>query len=117
MKPWDFTEKKFLSLSRAHRHKMASELLKEVFTAPSELANRTYQKMELWLDLPVLDWQNAEEVSGRFHLHLKQANLSLPEHSLLQVKNKDKPSTVPFLPIHIFLYSLRSAFNVGTILS
>ena len=117
MRQWDFTKRKFLSLKESLQHKKASELLKELFASEKKTPLiRAYQSMEDWLELPNLDFLNQEELSHRFHFHLHEAQLSLQEHSLLHVKTKDLPSAVPFLPIHIFLSSLRSAFNVGSIL-
>lgn len=116
MKSWDFTKKKFLSLQEAHRHKMASELLKEVFASSDHKTLTVYRNIEEWLLLPPITLTNYEEVSHRFHYHLEKAKISRREHSFLYIKTKDEPSLVPFLPIHIFLTSLRSAFNVGSIL-
>ena len=53
--------------------------------------------------------------SQLFHLHMKEASVSLQEHNLL-VKRFDSLSEIPFLPIHIYLEGLRSAFNIGGIL-
>lgn len=111
----DFTQPKFLSLSPPSRHKKAKELLKALFYGETEKLN-CYRNFELWLDLSPLDLQNTEEVSARFHLHAEKANLPLQEHSLLHIRHEDRFSEVPFLDIQIFLYSLRSAFNVGSIL-
>ena len=110
-----FTQKKFLSLKEAHQHKKAAELLKEAFATQAPSLKACYQNLEKWLTLPPIDLESHEEVSHRFHLHLASANLCRKEHFLLHVKKEDRPSSTPFLPIHIFLVSLRSAFNVGSI--
>ncbi len=110
-----FTQKKFLSLKETHRHKKAGELLKQVFSSEDPTLKRCYQNLEEWLELPPINLENHEEISHRFHLHLEKSNLSQKEHFLLHVKKEDHPSSTPFLPIHIFLTSLRSAFNVGSI--
>lgn len=115
MKPWDFTQRKFLSLKEAHQHKKASELLREIFTSPTEQLQLFYRKVELWLQLPPVNLTSHEEISHRFHAHLTKAHISWKEHSLLHIKTKDTLSEAPFLDIHIFLTSLRSAFNVGSI--
>jgi tRNA G18 (ribose-2'-O)-methylase SpoU len=116
MKPWDFTREKFLSLQEAHQHKMASELLKEVFSSQKIKDQVVYRNLEEWLHLPSINLGSHEQVSDRFHFHLAKAGIAWKEHSLLYVKKQDSPSSVPFLPVHIFLTSLRSAFNVGSIL-
>ncbi len=115
MKHWDFTRRKFLSLKEAHQHKKASELLREVMNTQDESLKRSYQNVECWLGIPSIDLKNHEDASHRFHLHLEKASISWKEHSLLHIKTEDKPSSTPFLPIQIFLGSLRSAFNVGSI--
>lgn len=111
----DFTQPKFMHLSPSHRHKKAGELLKAIFYGDAKQI-ACYKNLELWLELPPLNLENEEEVSSRFHLHAKEANISLQEHSLLHVRHEDQISKTPFLQIQIFLYSLRSAFNVGSIL-
>ncbi len=110
-----FTQKKFLSLKEAHQHKKAGELLKETFSTKAPALIACYQNLEKWLILPSIDLNDHEEVSHRFHFHLASAGLSKKEHFLLHVKKEDHPSSTPFLPISIFLTSLRSAFNVGSI--
>jgi tRNA G18 (ribose-2'-O)-methylase SpoU len=116
MKPWDFTKRKFLSLKEAHRHKIASELLKEAFGAQDSKAKAIYCDLENWMSLPPLALNIHEEVSVRFHLHLEKAQISRKEHSFLYIKKQDTPSSIAFLPVHIFLTCLRSAFNVGSII-
>lgn len=115
MTAWDFTERKFLSLKEAHRHKKASELLREILHHPSPSLFSVYRKMENWLSLSPIELSDPEAISHRFHFHLSCSKISWKEHSLLHIKQQDKPSNTPFLPIHIFLCSLRSAFNVGSI--
>ncbi|MES2199667.1 MAG: TrmH family RNA methyltransferase [Chlamydiota bacterium] len=104
-----------MNLNPLHRHKKAGELLKALFYDDAKQVS-CYRNLELWLELPLVDLQNTEEVSARFHLHAKKAEISLQEHSLLHVRHEDRISEVPFLKIEVFLYSLRSAFNVGSIL-
>ncbi len=111
----DFTKTKFLSLKQALRHKTASECLRAVFLGQTENIP-LYKNLETWLDLPEIDLHLHEEISCRFHLHLEIAGICWKEHSLLHVRHEDSPSLTPFLPIHIYLSSLRSAFNVGSIL-
>jgi tRNA G18 (ribose-2'-O)-methylase SpoU len=110
-----FTQRKFLSLRPALQHKQACHFLEKVFAGDAK-AICVYKNCEKWLCLPPIDLSSHEEISNRFHLHLDAANLSKKEHNLLHVRSQDKESLVPFLPIAIFLSSLRSAFNVGSIL-
>jgi tRNA G18 (ribose-2'-O)-methylase SpoU len=111
----DFTQPKFMSLTLTHRHKKAGELLKALFYG-DEKQSTCYRNLELWLELPQVNLQSKEDVSTRFHLHAKEAGISLQEHSLLHVRHEDQVSNTPFLQVQIFLSSLRSAFNVGSIL-
>lgn len=104
-----------MHLTPSHRHKKAGELLKALFYG-DEKKSTCYKNLELWLKLPELNLQNTEDVTARFHLHAKEAGIALQEHSLLHVRHEDQISETPFLNIEIFLYSLRSAFNVGSIL-
>lgn len=110
-----FTRKKFLSLNQSLQHKQASFFLERIFSGDSSAA-AVYRDCESWLALTPIDLTSHEEVSHRFHFHLSEAKIAKKEHHLLQVRNKDKESDTPFLPIDIFLSSLRSAFNVGSIL-
>jgi tRNA G18 (ribose-2'-O)-methylase SpoU len=117
MRSWDFTEKKFLSLKKSLQHKKASQLLKELFLAncPQSLVS-CYRDMEKWLSLPETDLKDQKAVTDRFHFHLQEAGLCLKEHFLLHVERADQESSTAFLPVYVFLPSLRSAFNVGSIL-
>jgi len=110
----DFSHRKFSSLPLALQHKRASELLRKLFLGEKKLIP-LYRNMESWLSLPHIDLESHEAISCRFHHHLEQANICWQEHSLLHVKNQDIESSVPFLPLCIYLCSLRSAFNVGSI--
>ncbi len=115
MKPWDLTKRKFLSLKKTHQHKMAGALLKELFDSEKNTLLKCYTQLENWLDLPSINLQSHVEIRHRFHFHLEKAALCQKEHFLLHVKKEDSSSNTPFLPVHIFLSSLRSAFNVGSI--
>lgn len=99
------------------RHKLASRVLREAIEhgRPDSLA--LYRKIEGYFALEPLDVQDAKRLSDRYHEHVRGAKLSLKEHNLLRpFQKKDIPSTVPFLPIAIYLDNLRSAFNVGSII-
>lgn len=113
MQQWN--QSKFLSLPLAQQHKKASELLREIASG-NILFIKEYNKISQWLDLEPLDYSSTEALSNRFHLHLKQGNVSWQEHNLLIVRKNDKISETPFLNIAIYLDNLRSAFNVGSIL-
>lgn len=53
--------------------------------------------------------------SHRYHEHLAGAGLSVKEHNLL-ITTQDIPSSVPYLPLAIYLDHIRSAHNVGSII-
>ncbi|MCH9614325.1 MAG: tRNA (guanosine(18)-2'-O)-methyltransferase [Chlamydiia bacterium] len=73
-----------------------------------------YRTLEKRLQLSPIPW-TIEARSNRFHIHLKEAGLSVKEHNLL-IETGDKASSVPFGNIHIYLDHIRSAHNVGSIL-
>ncbi len=110
-----FTKRKFLSLPSKAQSKQASSILKAIFFGDREKIP-LYRNLELWLNLPPVALESHEDVSYRFHMHLEKAELSQKEHFLLHIKKQDSPSSTAFLPIAIYLCSLRSAFNVGSIL-
>lgn len=97
-----FTKRKFLELTPQLQHKKCCALLKE------------YNEIASWIDLPPLDG-TFEKLSNRFHDHAKQAEISLREPDFL-VRQGDRASNIPFLPIAIYLDNIRSAHNVGSII-
>lgn len=110
----DITKGKFLNLPIHLQHKISSEVLQEIALGKDSRVP-FYQEIESWLGLSSISLTSYEELSTRFYLHRKEANLPISEHTLLYLKRGDKESQEPFLPIHIALCSLRSAFNVGNI--
>ncbi len=111
------TEIEFLQLSLRCRHKLASRILRDCIDHPSLRTETLYRKMETYLSFAPIDFQNFKHVSDRYHMHMRQAKLSLKEHNLLRpYQKRDIPSSTPFLPIAIYLDNLRSAFNVGSII-
>ncbi len=100
------SERKFRSLPIKLQHKKAVELIQN---NPS-----VYNLVALWMDLEPLD-PTPENLSCRFHHHLSKAEISLKEHQLLITKT-DSPSSIPYLPIAIYLDHLRSGHNIGSIL-
>lgn len=116
---FQFQEKKFKSLSKKLQHKNCFELLREAFHNASrriELLNEyknLLSLMELNLKAPVTE----EELQDHFHFHREKANVSVKEHNFLTaVKTLDQESSVPFLPIDIYLDKLRSTHNIGSII-
>ena len=110
-----FTESKFTNLPKEQQHKKASELLREIHHGKLQLLD-SYNQICFWLSIPPLKNPSFEDLSNRFHEHLKKGNVSWQEHNLLVIRNSDKESKAPFLPVAIYLDNLRSAFNVGSIL-
>ncbi|MBF5059582.1 TrmH family RNA methyltransferase [Candidatus Neptunochlamydia vexilliferae] len=109
-----FTKEKFFSLPYRKRHKHAGRHLRSLYEQKLPL-DPHYRMMEEWLELPPLE-ENREAISDRFHLHMREAAISLQEHNTLDVKRLDILSNAPYLPIGIYLEELRSAFNIGSIL-
>ncbi|QVL55504.1 MAG: TrmH family RNA methyltransferase [Simkaniaceae bacterium] len=107
-----FTFEKFKALPLKRRHKNAGEHLRILYENSLPLDDH-YRQMEAWLKLPPLS--TAEEITDRFHLHMREASIEFQEHNLL-IKRFDTLSETPYGPVHIYLEDLRSAFNIGNIL-
>ncbi|MEM8727625.1 MAG: TrmH family RNA methyltransferase [Chlamydiota bacterium] len=108
-----FTKKKFLSLTLRRRHKRAGLHLRVLYERklPPDLH---YRAMEEWLNLfPIRE--TVEQMTDRFHLHMKEASISVQEYRLF-VNRLDTLSDTPFGPLTIYLEDLRSAYNIGNIL-
>ncbi len=105
------TEGEFLRLSKRYQHKKAAELLRD-------RQIKLYRRLEKWMGIEPLCEHDFPAFSDRYHLHLRTAGLSWQEHNLLSstFNRVDHSSSVPFLPLAIYLDNLRSAFNVGSIL-
>ncbi len=107
-----FTFKKFHSLSYRCRHKNAGEHLRILYEKPLPL-DAHYRQMEVWLKLPPIS--TIDEITDRFHLHMREASIELQEHNFL-IQRFDTLSEILYGPVHIYLEDLRSAFNIGNIL-
>jgi len=103
------SKSKFLSLPIERQHKRAATLLREWFEGKSE----EYIRLCDWMELEVPE--DREALSDRYHLHLKNAWLSIKEHNFLDFQT-DSLCDEPFSPISIYLDNLRSAHNIGSIL-
>lgn len=112
------TEGEFLRFSKRFQHKKAAELLRTFHEQGSAHALGLYRRVESWLSLPRLPEDQFRALSDRYHQHLAHAEVSWKEHHFLASPFHlcDEPSSIPFLPIAIYLDNLRSAFNVGSIL-
>ncbi|MFA6501756.1 MAG: TrmH family RNA methyltransferase [Parachlamydiales bacterium] len=118
-----FTKSKFLKLDLPQRHKKCAEALR-VIHEKILLKQYTahlythYNQLCKWLNLDIFVSENLKDVSDRYHFHLKLANVSLKEHNLLpSLRNIDGNNIqMPFLDNAIYLDSLRSAYNVGSII-
>lgn len=118
-----FQEGKFLSLPIESQHKKCAEWLRSAYEA---LLSRdsikpfleTYQIFINWMGLDLKnELIDLEDLSDRYHFHLRAAFQSLKEHHLLpQVTNKDKAAALKKLPFFVYLDNLRSAFNVGSVI-
>lgn len=113
-----FTQRKFTSLPLARQHKNAAELLREVYTGGNALLLEHYRELARWMDLAPLEQAGRENISNRYHWHMRQAGMSFKEQSLLpdvRVGDRETPLAPP-LPVSIYLDHLRSAHNVGSII-
>ncbi len=112
------TESEFLKIPLRPRHKMAAKLLRTFYEERKPHDLSAYRRIEKWSQLPPVDENQFQSLADRYHLHMQQAELCWQEHNLLRPLSHqtDKPSEVPYLPIHIYLDNIRSAFNVGSII-
>lgn len=112
------TEGEFLRFSPRVRHKKAARILRTYLDLCDPRQLLLYRRAEEWLRLPLLDENDHKQFSDRYHLHLAESGTSLKEHNLLfsDFHQPDVASTVPYLPVAIYLDNIRSAFNVGSIL-
>lgn len=108
-----FTKEKFLSLTIRRQHKHAGLHLRALYEGKLPL-DLHYRAMESWLNLPPLE-EKLEKLIDRFHFHMQEAAVSLPEGRLL-VKRLDTLTETPFGTVTTYLESLRFAYNIGNIL-
>lgn len=109
-----FSKRKFLSLSYRQQHKKAAEILRTFHENSDPIHLSRYRELESWLNLSPLEI-SFSSIADRYHLHLKEASVSLKEHNLL-IRRFDTLSDIDYLPIAIYLENLRSGHNVGSIL-
>ena len=136
MESFPFSEKRFLSLTQARRHKWVATWLRNNYE--SLLEKRfddksldrffdKYMKVAAWLKEPVDSrvkpgsyekW--LEFVSERFHDHQKKSGKGLSEANFLpKVARGDrgiKGPWRPVIPYRVAVDNMRSAFNVGSII-
>jgi tRNA G18 (ribose-2'-O)-methylase SpoU len=112
----EFTRRKFLQLEPKQRHKKCAELLRSLYL--SDLADfSTYHLLTSWMNLNPYTPSDKKALADRYHWHLSEAGRCLKEHNLLPpVRKGDHIPKSDYLPIHIYLDSIRSAYNVGSIL-
>lgn len=120
------SQRKFLSLPEAQRHKKCAELLRSIYIAmqdggPVAPSMEAYAQLARWLDLPALQEGDAgsyiRAIADRYHLHAQWAQLHHKEHRLLpRVRQGDRAAALPAWPIALYLDNIRSAHNVGSML-
>lgn len=120
---FDFTKRKFLSLPIERQHKKCAELIRFLYEQKVEKKERekllgVYQTLQDWMDGNLLVLDDSKSLVNQFHLHLKKAKMSLKEWNLLPVITHQDRDVVLEEPgsIAIYLDSIRSAFNVGSII-
>jgi tRNA G18 (ribose-2'-O)-methylase SpoU len=117
-----FTKRKFLSFSMEKQHKKCAELLlaiykdKIAFQSTEEMLAH-YHELQEWMQREDKISSDAKEIANRYHYHLKLANRKVREHHLLpSIRQGDRAQGEKIWPISIYLDSLRSAHNVGSII-
>ena len=119
---YDFSEKKFTSLTLESRHKKCAELLRRLY---DKMILRTeftedaalYNLLRRWMNHTPVDQFTPETVSNYHHLHLLEARIYRKEHSLLpSVTTGDRQLGSETWDIDVYLDNIRSAHNVGSIL-
>lgn len=115
-----FAKRKFLGLELRQRHKKCSELLRsfyEKWEILDEEALSYYNDLLEWMKLGPFQIEDLKVLADRYHWHLKEAGLFLKEHNLLpSIRTGDRIPKCGFPSISIYLDSIRSAYNVGSIL-
>ncbi len=118
----NFTRNKFLKLDYHHQQKICSELLKKIYEkklAKNSFADLIphYNQLIHWLGIEELSNLSFQEISNRYHYHLKLGKINLKEHNLLpSLRTKDSTAKEEFGDVIIYLDNLRSAYNVGSII-
>jgi tRNA G18 (ribose-2'-O)-methylase SpoU len=108
------TKRKFETLSNTAKHRYAADLAKAAYLDSSKF--ESYKWVESYLSLEPIS-NSKEDLSNRYHLHLKEANLQMKEDSFLpRVTHFDSLKDTPFLNVDIYLDNLRSLHNVGSII-
>lgn len=117
-----FTKRKFLGFPFERQHKKCSELLKRLYEnllteQPSEDLFDQYHALQSWMESDYKLTSDTKQIADRYHFHLKLANQKLQEHNFLPViRQGDREQSGEIWPITIYLDSLRSAHNVGSII-
>jgi tRNA G18 (ribose-2'-O)-methylase SpoU len=110
-----FTKRKFLQLDIPQQHKKCAELLRALYQGQGDL--EAYLAQTSWMKLQPFADLDRKSIADRYHWHLEQAGRCLKEHNLLpHLRTGDRIPKADYLPIHIYLDNMRSAYNVGSIL-
>ena len=114
----EFSKRKFLALPPQTQHKKCAEILSKCYKQKSQHLLNTFNLWQQWLSQPPIVTFSHQEISDRYHKHLKMAAIFLKEENLLPKVNKqdqEKPLGKK-LPVSIYLDHIRSAHNVGSII-
>lgn len=115
---FDFTERKFKSFTIDKQHKKCAELLRFIYENKQSKFLEVYYTWQRWMGEVPSVFSDSKSLLDRFHLHLKGGNLCLKEWNFLSHISKYDRETPLEEPgsVAVYLDSLRSAFNVGSIL-
>ena len=109
-----------MSLDSKQRHKICAGFLREAYEGLRRNEKTSFDEYDAclsWMKLLPFIYSDLKALADRYHWHLIEAGLSLKEHNLLpSIRKGDHTPKADFLPIAIYLDSVRSAYNVGSIL-
>jgi tRNA G18 (ribose-2'-O)-methylase SpoU len=121
MAHYDFTKRKFQTLTLESQHKKCADLLRRIYDKllqqeECEQDQQAYQELLHWMNDSFTDRWDAKAIADRYHWHRQQARLSKKEHHLLpSIRTGDRLEGEAPWSLAIYLDHLRSAHNVGSI--
>lgn len=112
-----FSDKKFLSLTRAKQHKECALILRTLYEESSPTLENLYKHYCRLIPYPTEIPKTKKMLSDQYHRHLLLANIQLREPRFLpSITQQDRDKAEDWLGVSLYLDNLRSSHNVGSIL-